>query len=208
MTHKIARLVYRKSNGLNSVQMSPYPRHMITLAVAVIFSTAVVSTLAQTATVSDPNQEELVIVKLSPPVYSQLAKQARITGDVKLTLTLRQDGSLESAVVVSGHPILQQAALDSIQQSRFECRNCNEGLTSLPIVYIFQLGPATDCGTTTTTPNDAWSQQRYPQVTQSQGQISLLDQPVGTCDIAPTIGLRVRSARCFYLWKCGIRYFL
>src|SRR5712692_11252304 len=70
--------------------------------------------------------------KLSDPTYPRLAQQARITGDVDLMLTIQRDGSVESAVVVSGHPMLQQAALESAQRSQFECKGCGEAVTSYP----------------------------------------------------------------------------
>ena len=62
------------------------------------------------------------LVKLSPPVYPPLARQARIMGDVRIQLAIRRDGSIESSEGVSGHPLLKQAALESAQQSEFECR--------------------------------------------------------------------------------------
>jgi TonB-like protein len=178
----------------------------VALVAAAILATAVVESLAQIATISDPQQPEPVMSRLSPPIYPPLAKQARITGDVNLVLAVRQDGSIQSAAAGSGHPLLKQAALISAQQSRFECRNCSEMVTSLPIVYSFQLGPTEYCSATVPAPNDRKPEQHYPQVMQLQNHITVIDQPIGTCDMAPV--LKVRSAKCLYLWKCGIRYIL
>jgi len=72
---------------------------------------------AQSAQGSDALQSGAVLTKLSEPRHPPLGLQARIAGDVDLMLTIRRDGSVESAVVVSGHPILKQAALDSAQRS-------------------------------------------------------------------------------------------
>jgi TonB-like protein len=184
--------------------MSSFSSLRVALVAAIILSTAALESLAQTTAASDPQQEGPVMAAFSPPVYPPLAKQARVAGDVTLILVIRQDGSIESAVAASGHPLLKQSALISVQQSHFECRNCNEIENSLSIVYSFQLGPTVHCGTTV--PADSKPEQRYPQVIQSQRHITLLDQPIGTCDTAPTIGLKVRSAKCLYLWKCGFRY--
>jgi len=66
----------------------------------------------------------VVLNKLTPPIYPPLARQARIAGDVTLTLSIQPDGSIESLATINGHPMLVQAALDSAKQSQFECRNC------------------------------------------------------------------------------------
>jgi TonB family protein len=70
---------------------------------------------AQSAT----SVEDVAITKLFQPVYPPLAKQTQITGDVELTLQVTTDGSVESAIVVSGHPLLKQAAVDSALHSQF-----------------------------------------------------------------------------------------
>jgi TonB family protein len=105
--------------------------------------------LGQNAVSSDVQPAGVVLTVLSRPTYPPLARQARISGDVDLMLRIRQDGSVESAVVVSGHPLLAQTAIDSAQHSRFECRKCSETLTSLRLVYTFQLiEPKTCCAAT------------------------------------------------------------
>jgi hypothetical protein len=123
-----------------------------------------------------------------------------------LMLGIRQDGSIESAVAVKGHPLLNQAALNSAYQSQFECRGCGETVTSQRIVYTFQLAPTMYCGTPASTPGGKEPEQLYPQIIQSQNHITVVDQPIGTCDTPIAIPLKVRSARCLYLWKCGVRY--
>jgi TonB family protein len=69
------------------------------------------------------------LATLSPPRYPQLAQQARIAGDVKIQVRIRRDGSVASADVVSGHPLLKSAALASAQNSTFECRGCADETT-------------------------------------------------------------------------------
>jgi TonB family protein len=116
-------------------------------------SVAAVESLAQLAARSDSEERGVTLARLSPPIYPPLAKQARIIGDVDLELSVRQDGSLESEAVVSGHPLLTQAALDSVQHSQFECRSCSEAVTSERIVYTFQLDSTEYCSQTPVTPN-------------------------------------------------------
>jgi TonB family protein len=86
--------------------------------------------LAQTSPSAEISQGKVVLTKLSPPIYPPLARQARITGDVKIQLRIRKDGGIESAEVVSGHAVLKQAALESAQQSQFECQGCGQALTA------------------------------------------------------------------------------
>jgi outer membrane biosynthesis protein TonB len=116
-------------------------------------SAATVESSAQVATRSNSEEQGATLARLSPPIYPPLAKQARIIGDVDLELSVRQDGSLESVAVFSGHPLLAQGALDSVQHSQFECRSCREAVTSERIVYTFQLNSTEYCPQTLVTPN-------------------------------------------------------
>jgi len=54
---------------------------------------------------------EVVLNNVYPPVYPPLARMARIMGDVKIQVRIRRDGSVDSAKVLSGHPMLKEAAL-------------------------------------------------------------------------------------------------
>ena len=54
------------------------------------------------------------------PLYPPLAKQARIQGVVKLEAIIGKDGMVQNLTVIQGHPLLVQAALDAVQQWRYE----------------------------------------------------------------------------------------
>ena len=84
-------------------------------------------------------QSEVVFGNLSGLAYPLLARPTRISGDAHLSLGIRPDGSIGSAVIFSGHPLLQQAVMESAQQSRFECQGCTEAVTSYAVLYNFQL---------------------------------------------------------------------
>jgi TonB family protein len=173
------------------------------LVTLLLFPVAVAGFPNQNAT-SASIQESVVLTKLFQPVYPPLAKQIRIAGDVELTLEVRQDGSLESAAAISGHPLLEQAALDSARRSRFECNNCGQGVRSILMLYSFQLGPTSYCTGASDMPISSEKQEPYPRVIQSQNHITVVDQPVGTCDLAIE-RRKVRSIKCLYLWKCGLQ---
>src|SRR5690348_15390672 len=85
---------------------------------------------AQDASSHAATRGSVVISNLSPPVYPPLARTARIEGDVRLSLVISLEGGVISASVVSGNQLLQQAALQSAQQSKFECRGCTASVTS------------------------------------------------------------------------------
>ena len=80
------------------------------------------------------------LVKLSTPVYPAIARTALITGDVKVQLSIRSDGSVESATLVSGdstlkgsaglNPTLERAALD-VQHD-----NCPELIFAAEVSHI------------------------------------------------------------------------
>jgi protein TonB len=56
------------------------------------------------------------LIRQVQPVYPPLAKQARIEGMVALKATIAKDGTVQDVTVVSGHPLLLQAAMDAVKQ--------------------------------------------------------------------------------------------
>jgi TonB family protein len=137
---------------------------------SVVVFAAAQHALAQSPASSDTPQTAVVLTKLSPPVYPPLARQARITGDVKVQVMIRKDGSVESVEITSGHPLLKQAALESAQRSTFECRDCSAQGTSSSLIYTFGFRDDGGCADV------------------------IEERPA-------------RSAKCLYLWKCGVQAF-
>lgn len=173
---------------------------LVLVAALACLIAAVEPASAQSAPAFDGPHNGAVLTKLSDPTYPPLARQARIIGDVDLMLTIRRDGSVESAVVLSGHPILKQAALDSASQSRFECVGCVEAITSYRLRYKFQI-------TSRGYPKDCYepSEKQPPvEVDLIRHQVTVSAWVMGICDPAGRI-LRVHSAKCLYLWRCGTR---
>ena len=83
-------------------------------------------------------------VGFSPPKYPPLARTARISGDVKLEIQLRPDGTASSVRVISGHPLLGPAAVESAKGSRFACYNCVIPSTYI-LTYTFGFREDGDC---------------------------------------------------------------
>jgi len=147
-------------------------------------------------------QPQVALTKLLPPVYPQIALQASVTGDVDLRLSIRQDGSVESAVVVSGPALLQRAALNSAEQSQFECQNCSGSATPFRLVYSFQLvaqpvrcDAPEDC-------NRSVQNLPAPEVSQLKNRVTVVNHVSRTC-ICDVVEMRRRSLKCLYLWRCG-----
>lgn len=52
-----------------------------------------------------------------PPVYPSLATQARIQGKVRFNALLASDGTVRNLTIINGHPLLVQAALESVKRN-------------------------------------------------------------------------------------------
>ena len=69
--------------------------------------------------VSEEEARNLLISTVKPD-YPVLAKQANIQGAVVLDANISKEGTVESLKVVSGHPLLVEAALESAKQYRYK----------------------------------------------------------------------------------------
>jgi TonB family protein len=61
------------------------------------------------------NIQAVNLVSKVTPAYPALAKQARVQGTVRLEATIGKDGTVQDLQVMSGHPLLAQAALDAVK---------------------------------------------------------------------------------------------
>ncbi len=79
------------------------------------------------------------LVNKVQPVYPPLAKQARISGTVRLQAIIAKDGSVVELQVLSGHPLLQQAALEAVRQWRYHPTLLNsepvEVITTIDVIF-------------------------------------------------------------------------
>jgi len=67
--------------------------------------------------VSDLSEGQLI--NRVDPAYPKVAALAGIQGEVKLHAIIARSGKVESLNVMSGHPLLVQAALDAVRQWRY-----------------------------------------------------------------------------------------
>lgn len=135
----------------------------------------------------------LAVMKVEAAVYPPMALAARVYGDVVLNVTLTSDGNVGAATVQSGPPMLRQAAIDSARRSQYQSNpQIRAGVYQL--VYRFVLEQTTKCQ------HDA----SYPRVKHEGNVVTITEQNVPICDPAAAVErVRFRSAKCFYLWRCG-----
>jgi protein TonB len=73
----------------------------------------------QRVRVSQGVTQGLLLRKVTPQ-YPPLAKQARIQGTVVLSALIGKDGSIQNLHVVSGHPMLTNAALEAVKEWKYK----------------------------------------------------------------------------------------
>lgn len=62
------------------------------------------------------NVQAARLVKEVKPAYPPMAKQARISGTVRLKAIIGPDGAIRNLNVISGHPMLVQSAISAVKQ--------------------------------------------------------------------------------------------
>jgi len=83
-----------------------------------------------------------MLVQKEEPMYPPLARAARVTGAVVLDVLIGTDGHVSDVGVVSGHPLLQAAAVDAVKQWVYSPMNQNgqpaEVQTTVTLNFSFQ----------------------------------------------------------------------
>ena len=65
------------------------------------------------------------IITQTHPNYPPLARQARIQGTVVLHAIIDKEGKVAQLEVISGHPLLVQAAMEAVKQWRYKPTQLN-----------------------------------------------------------------------------------
>ncbi len=71
------------------------------------------------------NVQEARMLRQVKPGYPPLARQARISGEVRLEAVIGVDGAVQQLRAVSGHPLLTGAALEAVRQWRYQPTTLN-----------------------------------------------------------------------------------
>jgi protein TonB len=72
----------------------------------------------RTISVSSGVSEGLLLSRINP-TYPAIARTNRIAGTVILAATISTDGRIQNLRVLSGHPLLRQAAIDAVKTWRY-----------------------------------------------------------------------------------------
>ena len=160
--------------------------------------------IAKNASSLGTSQNHAIIKKLSPPIYPPLARQTRVAGEVVIDVEVNSDGTVASASVVRGHPLLGMAALDSAKHSIFVCSDCGASTQNYVVTYGFKLDDIGGCATGAPSPkSDSQPELPYPRVSQIENHVTITDRYVSTCDLGPDPISKVRSIKCLFLWRCA-----
>jgi len=66
------------------------------------------------------NVQQANLIRKVTPLYPPLAKQARIQGFVRFTAIIGKDGTIQNLQLVSGHPLLVEAAKQAVSQWQYK----------------------------------------------------------------------------------------
>jgi len=66
------------------------------------------------------NVQQANLIRKVQPVYPPLAKQARIQGTVRFTAIIGKDGTIQNLQLVTGHPLLVEAARQAVSQWQYK----------------------------------------------------------------------------------------
>jgi TonB family protein len=82
------------------------------------------------------------LIKQVSPIYPPEARAARVQGVVLLQVKIEKQGSVANVQVVSGHPLLTQAAIDAVNQWRYQPVLLNgepiEVITTVTVNFVMQ----------------------------------------------------------------------
>lgn len=86
----------------------------------------------------------LVLIKQVAPVYPELARKARQQGTVRLAATISEDGTVGELRVISGPPLLVEAAIAAVKQWIYKPTrlNGNPIAARTTVEVNFSLGPS------------------------------------------------------------------
>ena len=78
------------------------------------------------------------LLKSVPPVYPQIARSQRVTGNVNLDALIDVDGNVAQVRVISGPPVLHKAALEAVKQWKYAPAQLNGSATASHLTVTVQ----------------------------------------------------------------------
>lgn len=68
----------------------------------------------------EPSESHRKMVNRVVPAYPGLAQKMGISGSVKIEAVVSPNGSVKSAGILGGHPLLAQAGVDAVRRCKWE----------------------------------------------------------------------------------------
>ena len=84
------------------------------------------------------NTQESKLIHKVDPVIPDAARERRISGNVILQITVAAEGNVLEALVLRGHPLLHQAAVEAVRQWRYSPTMLNG--EPVPVITTVSLG--------------------------------------------------------------------
>jgi TonB family protein len=78
------------------------------------------------------------LLKSVPPLYPQLARSQHVSGNVQIDALIDKDGNVSSAKVISGPPLLHQAAVEAVKQWKYAPAKLDGNPTSMHLTITVQ----------------------------------------------------------------------
>jgi len=94
---------------------------------------------AQSVRLSEAEAKKIVKSRTNPE-YPPLAKQMRVTGEVRLDVYLNEDGTVDKIHVVSGNALLAGAAQNAVKQWKFATPTQDDKPVKAVASYSFTFG--------------------------------------------------------------------
>src|SRR5437773_1030567 len=92
---------------------------IVMILIPMVFTEAVPKVAVSRVRVSAGVTQGMLVRKVTP-TYPPLARTARVQGTVLLAAIIGKDGTVQNLHVISGHPLLTQAAIDAVKQWRYK----------------------------------------------------------------------------------------
>jgi protein TonB len=73
-----------------------------------------------------------------PPIYPGLARTQHVSGDVRIDALVDSTGRVTTMKVVSGPPLLHQAAMDALRQWRYQAASLNGKPVAMHLTVTIQ----------------------------------------------------------------------
>ncbi len=80
--------------------------------------------------------EARAVKSKAPPIYPEIARRMRISGEVKLSVTVNAEGNVTDVQPISGNRALTEAAEEAVRKWRFES---GAGATTVEVSVNFAL---------------------------------------------------------------------